>query len=291
MPWHSTFNIQHSIFMIDLAPNNPYGLSITSPMIAAAGSLGYGVELARQLGLGLRPATHGLGALVTRGTSLRPHKARPLPEMIETPAGLLCRGWEYNPGLRAVRERFAPIWATWELPVVVSIWGESVAEVAEAAAQLDGVEGVAGVELSLAAHAALTPEAAGRLVAAVRRASVLPLIITLPGQAPDILALARAAVERGADALALIGGIPALAPLPDGTLADGLLCGPAIAPLALGLVAALCAEATVPVIGIGGVRDAAGARAMLAAGAAAVGLGSALLADLRVAARIAVALG
>ncbi|MEI7772273.1 MAG: HisA/HisF-related TIM barrel protein, partial [Chloroflexales bacterium] len=64
------------------------------------------------------------------------------------------------------------------------------------------------------------------------------------------------------------------------------LCGPAIAPLALAMVAAVCAEATVPVIGIGGVRTAADARAMLAAGASAVGLGSALLADLRTAARI-----
>jgi dihydroorotate dehydrogenase (NAD+) catalytic subunit len=210
--------------------------------------------------------------------------------MIETPAGLLCRGWAHNPGLRAVRERFAPIWATWDLPVVVSIWGESAADVAEAAAQLEGVEGVAGVELSLAAHDALTPEAAGRLVAAVRRATMLPLVVKLPGQAPDTLALARAAVERGADTLALIDGLPATTPLPDGSLAQGMLCGPAIAPLALRLVAAVCAEVSVPVIGIGGVRDAAGARAMLAAGATAVGLGSALLTDLRTAMRIAAAL-
>ncbi|MBX0327255.1 dihydroorotate dehydrogenase [Oscillochloris sp. ZM17-4] len=276
--------------MIDLAPNNPYALTIASPVIAAAGSLGYGVEVARHLGLAARPSAHGLGALITRSTGLRARKARPLPEIVETPAGLLYRGWDHSLGMRAVRERLAPAWATWDLPVVVSIWGESAAAAAEAAAQLEGVEGVAGVELPLAAHDALTPEAAGRLVAAVRRATVLPLIVKLPGQAADILALARAAVERGADTLSLIDGIPALAQRADGTLADGLLCGPAVGPLALGLVAAVCAEATVPVIGIGGVRDAAGARAMLAAGAAAVGLGSALLTDLRAAARVAAAL-
>jgi dihydroorotate dehydrogenase (NAD+) catalytic subunit len=186
-----------------------------------------------------------------------------------------------------VRERFAPIWATWELPVIVSLWGEDVAELAEAAALLEGVEGVMGVEVPLAAHGAVTPESAGRLVAAVRRATMLPLIVKLPGHAPDIPALARAAVEHGADCLALIDGLPALAPLPDGTLAEGLLYGPAIAPLALALVAAVCAEATVPVIGIGGVRTPDDARAMLAVGATAVGLGSALLADLRTAARVA----
>jgi dihydroorotate dehydrogenase (NAD+) catalytic subunit len=273
--------------MIDLAPNNPYALTIASPIIAAAGSLGYGIEVARHLGLGARPAAHGLGALVTRSTSLRPRKARPLPDMIETPAGLLYRGQEHNPGLRAVRERFAPIWATWELPIVVSLWGEGAAEVVEAAMLLEGVEGVMGVELPLAAHGALTPEAAGRLVAAVRRATMLPLIVKLPGQAPDMLALARAAVEHGADTLALIDGLPAVAPLPGGVLAEGLLCGPALAPLALSLVAAVCSEVAVPVIGIGGVRTPDDARAMLATGAAAVGLGSALLVDLRAAARIA----
>ncbi|MEI7644021.1 MAG: dihydroorotate dehydrogenase [Chloroflexales bacterium] len=273
--------------MIDLAPNNPYALSIASPIIAAAGSLGYGVEVARHLGLGARPASSGLGAMVTRSTSLRPCKARPMPEIIETSAGLLYRGWEHNPGLRAVRERFAPVWATWELPVVVSLWGEGASELAEAAALLEGVAGVMGVELPLAVHGALTPESAGRLVAAVRRATVLPLIVKLPGQAPDILALARAVVAHGADTLALIAGLPAIAARPDGTLAEGWLCGPAIAPLALALVAAVCAEATVPVIGMGGVRSAADARAMLTAGATAVGLGSAILADLRAGARIA----
>ncbi|MEI8308158.1 MAG: dihydroorotate dehydrogenase [Chloroflexales bacterium] len=275
--------------MIDLAPHNPYALTIASPIIAAAGSLGYGVEVARHLGLGARPATHGLGALVTRSTSLRPRKARPLPEIIETPAGLLYRGWTHNPGLWIVCERFAPIWATWDLPVVVSLWGDSTAELAEAAALLEGVEGVMGVELPLAAHGALTPEAAGRLVAALRQATRLPLIVKLPGQAPDILALARAAVTHGADTLALIDGLPAVAPLLDGSLVEGRLCGPAIAPLALALVSAVCAEVAVPVIGIGGVRDAAGVRAMRAAGATAVGLGSALLTDLRTGARIAAA--
>lgn len=271
---------------IDLAPKNPYALTITSPVIAAAGSLGYGVEVARLLGLGARPGAHGLGALVTRSTSLRSRKARPSPQIAETPAGLIYRGWDHNPGMRVVRERFAPIWATWNLPVVVSLWGESGAEVAEAAAQLEGVEGVMGLELPLAAHHVLTADAVGRLVSIVRRATLLPLIVKLPGLAPDLIAMARVAVEHGADTLALIDGVPAIGPMSDGTLVEGLLCGPAIAPLALSLVAAVCAEVSVPVIGIGGVRSVADARALLAVGATAVGLGSALLADLRVAAQI-----
>lgn len=273
--------------MIDLAPNNPYTLIIASPLIAAAGSLGYGVEVARHLGFAAQPAKHGLGALVTRTTSLRPRRARPLPTIVATPAGLVCTGWEHNPGLRSVRERFAPAWAAWELPVVVSIAGESSAETAEAASELEGVEGIRGIELPLAAHGAHTTDAVARLVAAVRRATMLPLIVKLPSHAADLPALARAAVEHGADSLALVDGLYAAMPQADGRIGHGRLCGPAIHPIALALVAAVCAAVKVPVIGIGGVATVADARAMLTAGATAVGIGAAMLADLRSAARIA----
>ncbi len=271
---------------IDLAPNNPYKLSIATPIIAAAGSLGYGMEVARHMGLGVEQPTHGLGALITRSTSLRQHRARPLPGIVETPAGLLYRGIDHNPGLKVIRERFAPIWATWNLPVIVSLWGQDHAEVAEAAAQLEGVEGVSGIEIPLSNNNATNIDVAARLVLAVRMATALPLLVKLPGQASDIPGLARAVVEQGADAIALIDGIPAVAPLPDGTLVEGRLCGPAVAPVALGLIASVAHEVNVPIIGVGGVRTAADARAMFAAGANVVGIASGLLNDLRIAANI-----
>lgn len=273
--------------MIDLTPNNPYALTLATPLVAAAGSLGYGVEYARHLGLGGKGASHGLGAIVTRTTTLRGRRARPLPAILETPAGLLYSGLEHNPGLRAVRERFAPIWAGWELPVIVSIAGADARELADLAGELEGVEGVGGVELPLAAHGALTPEAATPLTRAVRAATMLPLIVKLPGETPEIGELARAVVEAGADALALIDGLPATAPDGNGGLVEGRLYGPAIFPLALRAVAAVRTAVEVPIIGMGGVHTAADARALLAAGATVVGLGSALLTDLRVAARIA----
>ncbi|HMQ29557.1 MAG TPA: dihydroorotate dehydrogenase [Chloroflexaceae bacterium] len=273
--------------MIDLAPNNPYSLELATPVLAAAGSLGYGVEVARQLGLGPRGAAHGLGALVTRTTTARARRGR--PALVETPAGLLYLGAEQNPGMRAVRERFAPVWAGWELPVLVSVAAESPAELAELLADLDMVEGVAGVELPLAAHGVLAPAAAGPLIRAARDATPLPLVVKLPGHAPDLAELARAAVAAGADALALVDGLPAAAPAAHG-LAHGLLGGPALRPLALRAVAEVVASVEAPVIGIGGVTGPADARAMLDAGATAVGLGSVLLADLRAAARVAAGL-
>jgi len=271
--------------MIDLAPKNAYSFELATPVVAAAGSLGYGVEVARQLGFAQRGAAHGLGALITRTTTPRARRARPLPTLIETPAGLFYTGMEHNPGLRVLRERFAPAWAAWELPVIVSVAADSAEALAEAVAELDMLEGVRGLELPLALNGALTPELAARLVAIVRAATPLPLIVKLPGHASDLLALARAVAAAGADALSLIDGLPAAVPGAGGR-SEGLLCGPALRPLALHAVAAVRAAVELPLLGGGGVLDASDARALLDAGATAVALGSALLNDLRAAARI-----
>jgi dihydroorotate dehydrogenase (NAD+) catalytic subunit len=273
--------------VIDLAPQNPYSLELETPVVAASGCLGYGVEVARQLGLGQREAAHGLGAIVTRTTTARARRGR--PALLETPAGLLYQGPGSNPGMRAVRVRFAPAWAGWGLPVIISVAADGPDELAELLADLDMVEGVAGVELPLAAHGALTAAAAAPLVAAARAATPLPLLVKLPGGAPDLVGLARAAADAGADALALLDGLPAAVPGPAG-LARGQLCGPALRPLALMAVADVAAAVAVPIIGIGGVSGPADARALLDAGAAAVGIGAALLGDLRAAARVAAGL-
>jgi dihydroorotate dehydrogenase (NAD+) catalytic subunit len=280
---------------IDLAPNNPYGLTLHTPVLAAAGSLGYGVEYARHLNLGGR-ASRGTspdpqilpGALITRTTTLRPQRARPLPRLIETAAGLVYSGSEHNPGLRYVIEQCAPIWANWELPVLVSIGGETASAYAEAAGNLEGVEGVAGVELHLAAGDSPSPTQAGQVVAAVRAATLLPLLVKLPAAATDPIALAQACASAGADAIALTGSMPALAVDPQtGEQMHGWLCGPALRPLALRLVAEVAPAVAVPVIGIGGITTAAEAQQFLAVGAQAVGVGTALLNDPRTAGRIA----
>jgi len=280
---------------IDLAPNNPYGLTLRTPVLAAAGSLGYGVEYARLLNLGGRaprsapPAPHTLpGALITRTTTLRPQRARPLPRLIETAAGLVYSGGEHNPGLRYVIEQCAPIWANWELPVLVSIGGETVSAYAEAAGKLEGVEGIAGVEINLTADGRLLPAQAGKIVAAVRAATLLPLLVKLPAATTDPIAPALACASAGADAIVLTGSMPALAVDPQtGEPVHGRLCGPALRPLALRLVAEVAPAVPIPVIGIGGITTADDAQQFLAVGALAVGVGTALLNDPRAAGRIA----
>ena len=257
--------------MIELAPNNAYGLSLRTPLLAAAGTLGYGVEYTRLIDV------QRLGALVTRTTSLqsrRPALAAP-PRLIETPAGLLVTGGDVNPGLRYVAERYAPQWAAWDTPVLVSVGGATAEQCAEVARNIEGVEGVAGVEFNLARFGA---NAAGA-VALLRTATQLPLLVKLPCDAPDMVGIAQAAVSGGADAMVLGPPLGLHIDGDTGMRYEGWLCGPALRPLALRRAAELVAAVEVPVIGGGGVASVADAQAFLHVGVAAVSLGSVLLAD------------
>jgi dihydroorotate dehydrogenase (NAD+) catalytic subunit len=263
---------------IDLAPGNPYGLTLRSPVLTAAGCFGYGLEYAR-LGVIER-----LGAVVTRSTTLRPVRGIQPPQIVETPAGVLSIGRWPNPGLGRVIERYAPIWAAWPVPVLLSVLGAIPADYAALAAALEGVEGIAGLELNLADDA----DHAAAITSATRAATLLPLIVKLPALTTGLAELAGAVVQAGADALTLIAPPRALVIDPrTGERLEGRLSGPALRPLALLMVAEVAAAVAVPVIGCGGIAVADDARQFLAAGAVAVQVGTAQLADPFAAVRVA----
>jgi dihydroorotate dehydrogenase (NAD+) catalytic subunit len=267
---------------IDLAPKNPYGLPLKSRVLTAAGCFGYGLEYARVVNL------DRVGAIVTRSTTLggRPG-ARP-PRLIETPSGLLTVGRLPDPGLARVIERYAPVWAAWTTPVLLSVVGDTPAEYAAVAAALEGVEGVAGVELNLAAHT----EHAARITAAARAATLLPLLVKLPPLTNGLVTIAHAVADAGADAITLIASPRGMVIEPgSGMRMEGGLSGPALRPIALALVAEVAGAVAVPVVGCGGIATAEDARQFFAAGAAAVQVGAALLADPEAAVRIVEELG
>jgi dihydroorotate dehydrogenase (NAD+) catalytic subunit len=255
---------------VELAPSNPYGLALKRPVMAAAGCFGYGLEYARLVDI------DGIGAIVTRSTTLRGRRVAHPPQLIETPAGVLAAGAWPDPGLARVAERYAPVWAAWATPVVLSVFGDAPDEYAAVASALEGVEGIAGLELNLATHAAT----AARITSAVRAATQLPLLAKLPPTGTGLAALARSVADAGADALTLIASPRGLAADPrSGELAEGWLSGPALLPFALAHVNDVAAVVGVPVIGCGGIATANDARQFLAAGAIAVQVGAALLAD------------
>ncbi|HET9220967.1 MAG TPA: dihydroorotate dehydrogenase, partial [Roseiflexaceae bacterium] len=225
--------------MIDLAPNNPYGLTLASPVLTAAGCFGYGVEYARMVDV------ERIGAIVTRSTTAHRRRVARPPRLVETPAGLLAVGPWPNPGVDRAIERYARTWATWRTPVLLSIEGTSPAEYAEIGAALEGVEGIAGLELNLTEHA----NQVATIVRAARAATQLPLLAKLPVRGNELAELARTAAEAGADSIVVAGAARGLAADPhSGERLSGWLCGPAQRPLALRLVAEVVGSVAVPVV-------------------------------------------
>jgi dihydroorotate dehydrogenase (NAD+) catalytic subunit len=271
---------------VDLQVDLGRGLVLGTPLMAAAGAFGYGVEVADLVDL------PRLGAIVTRGTSLKPRSGQPAPRTAEIPAGLLLGIGVQNPGLDLVLERYATTWAGWPVPVILNLCVESAAELAEALRRLEGAAGIAGIELNLSCPNAarggtsfgLDADAAGSLVAAARRATDLPVIAKLTAAATDVRAIARAVEDAGADVISAINTLPGLALAADrrgpalGSRYGGI-AGPALRPVALRVVWEIAQVVDVPVIGIGGVAALDDVLDLLAAGASAVGVGTAALAD------------
>jgi dihydroorotate dehydrogenase (NAD+) catalytic subunit len=272
---------------VELGAGRKSSLLLRNPVMLAAGTCGYGVECAKIA------EVQRLGAIVCKGTTLQARRGNPQPRTLEVAAGLLNAIGLQNPGIAVVIEKYAPIWAGWETPVIVNIAGETLEEFAALAERLEGVPGVAGIEVNVSCPNVRaggrvfgdSPQAVAEVTAAVRRATTLPLIVKLSPNSGDVRPTALAAAEAGADAVSLINTITGMAidlrtrrPLPaHGT---GGLSGPAVKPIALRMVYEVACELRdaypqVAVIGIGGIRDATDALEFLMAGASAVQIGTA----------------
>jgi dihydroorotate dehydrogenase (NAD+) catalytic subunit len=270
---------------LDLAPARG-GLVLAGPIIGASGPYGYGVEARDAVEL------DRLGALVTRGTTLQPRAGNPMPRLARVPGGILNGVGLQNPGIAAIEDRYAQQWATWRVPVVVNIAASTTGDFVEIAKRLDGLPGVAGIELDLSCPDAarggllfaLDADAAGRVTAAVRRATDLPLLAKLSPAAVDVRSIARALVDGGADAISAVNTLPGLVVAADrdgprlGSLYGGL-SGPALRPVALRVVFEVASAIDLPIIATGGVTCLADVLDFLAVGATAVGVATAALAD------------
>ncbi len=272
---------------IELAPQNQKGgLLLKNPVLTAAGTFGYGMEL------GKIAEIERLGAIICKGTTLHHRGGNQHPRTCETSAGMLNAIGLQNPGIYAVIERYAPIWASWETPVIVNIAGETMQEFVELAEQLDGTPGVAGIEVNVSCPNIMaggavfgdSPETVAEVTARVRRATTLPLIVKLSPNMGDCRPTALAAASSGADAVSLINTITGIAidihtrhPVLGNS--TGGLSGPAIKPIALRMVYDVARELRgayphVPIIGIGGISNAQDALEFLMAGASAIQIGT-----------------
>lgn len=271
---------------IQLAPGHPRGLLLANPVMTASGTFGYGSEYSHLFDI------HKLGALICKGTTVEPREGNPQPRLVETASGLLNSIGLQNIGVDALIREKAPLWAEWPTPVIVNIAGESVADYARLAERLDGVAGISGLEVNIScpnisaggAEFGTEPDSAAEVTAAVRKATALPVIVKLSPNTSQIVAVAAAVADAGADAISLINTLkgiaidiskrkPAL-----GNISGGL-SGPAIKPVALYLVYQVAAAVKIPVIGCGGITSASDALEFIMAGASAVQVGTASFAD------------
>jgi dihydroorotate dehydrogenase (NAD+) catalytic subunit len=267
---------------VQLAPKNKKGLLLANPVMTASGTFGYGMEYSRIMDI------QKLGAIICKGTTLEPREGNPQPRLLETAGGVLNSIGLQNIGVKALIKEKAPAWAGWRVPVIVNIAGDTADEYRELAKALDGVKGVSGLEVNIScpnvrAGCALfgaDPGAAAEVVAAVRSATSLPVIVKLTPNTPDITRVAAAAAKAGADAVSLVNSYKGMAIDISGrrpafnNITAGL-SGPAIKPLALALVYEVAGAVDIPIIGLGGIAAAADALEFLMAGAAAVQVGSA----------------
>ncbi|HVB14882.1 MAG TPA: dihydroorotate dehydrogenase [Candidatus Dormibacteraeota bacterium] len=258
------------------------GLVLANPISVASGTFGFGFEAEALAGIG------HLGAIFSKGTTALARGGNRPPRIAETAAGMLNSIGLQNPGVEVVARDYAPRWATWSVPVLVNVAGADISEYVAVVRRLDGVSGVAGVELNIScpniAHGldfATEPGAAARCVAAVRAATELPLVVKLSPNVTDIAEVARAVEDAGADAVSAVNtyvgmkvALLSRRPVLPGHGSGGL-SGPAIKPLALAAVVKVRRAVVIPVIGIGGIASATDALEFLVAGADAVQVGTA----------------
>lgn len=271
---------------VDLSVDLGRGFVLRNPILVASGTFGYGIEYGDVVDV------QRLGAICCKGTTLKPRSGNQTPRVTETPGGMLNSIGLQNPGVDAVIEKYASTWAAWEVPVIVNVAGESIADYVEVVRRLEGVPGIAAIELNISCpnvgkgglQFAIDAEAAGAVTAAVRRATDLPLLVKLSPNVADVRPIARAIEDAGADALTAVNTLSGIAVGPSrdrpllGNIFGGL-SGPAIKPVALKVVYEVAQAVDIPVVGIGGITELADVLDFLAVGAVAVQVGTAIFAD------------
>lgn len=270
---------------VDLSVEAARGLWLKNPVLTASGTFGQGVEYAELIDV------TRLGAIVNKGTTPHARPGNPQYRLAETPAGILNSIGLENPGAEEVARKYGKVWAKLGVPVIVNVAGYSVEDYVFVVEALDGTAGVIAFELNVSCPNVeggmlfgSDPRLAADVTRAVKDATDKPVIVKLTPNAPDVVAVAVACEEAGADGLTAINTVlgmridiakrrPML-----GTRSGGL-SGPALRPIAVHLTYQVAQAVSIPIIGAGGVTSANDALEFLMAGASAVQVGTATFAD------------
>ncbi|MDE2844792.1 MAG: dihydroorotate dehydrogenase, partial [Chloroflexota bacterium] len=283
---------------VELAPSHSWGLLLKNPVMVASGTFGYdgyGRGIPQEMDLSR------LGAVIPKTFTRYPREGNPEPRWYpesyrvarETGEPVLLNAIGLtNPGIEAGVRDVAPQWESWNATMLLSMSGETVAQFGEMAAMTQGKPGFSAIELNLSCPNveqgdlfSYSAEGTFKAVHAVKRHAEVPVLAKLAPNVPDVAPIARAAVEAGADALTICNTIPAMtidveSRHPALGNVTGGLSGQGLHPVAVALVYRAAQAVSVPIVGVGGVFTAKDALEFILAGATAVQVGSANLADL-----------
>jgi dihydroorotate dehydrogenase (NAD+) catalytic subunit len=255
-------------------------LHFRNPILVASGTFGYAREMAGIVDFSK------LGGIIPKTVTQHPRAGNAPPRTIETPSGMLNAIGLDNDGIEHFIQHHLPYLRTLPTSIIANIAGETEDQFVEMAAQIGRANGLAGLELNLSCpnvagglDFATDPRLTGRIIERVRKVCPLPIIAKLTPNVTDIVSIARAAAEAGADAVSLVNTFVGMAidwrrQRPILGNVTGGLSGPAIKPLALRMVWQVARQVHVPVIGIGGIATVDDVMEFLVAGASAVQLGT-----------------
>ena len=262
------------------------GIKMRNPIMPASGTFGYGEEYMPFLDL------EKIGAIVTKGVSLKPKAGNDMPRIAETISGMLNAIGLQNVGIDAFAGDKVPFLSRFDTPTIVNFFGNTLEEYGEVAERLNDIPTVAGVELNISCPNVkkggivfgTDPIAASEVVTLVRSKLQKPLIVKLTPNVTDITVVARAAEEAGADAICCINTLTGMSVdirtrKPRLSNKTGGLSGPAIRPIAVRMVHQVVQSVNIPVIGVGGIINAMDALEFLIVGASAVQVGTANFID------------
>lgn len=257
-------------------------IKLKNPFLAASGTFAFGEEYSSLISL------NDLGGLIVKGLTLKPCRGNYPPRIIETPAGMLNSIGLENPGLEVFISQHLPQLRRYSTGVIVNIAGETQEEYIVLARELSRAGGITALELNLSCPNVAkggmlfgtSADTIKELVGKIRDSCELPLIVKLTPNVTDMVELAQAAENGGADILSLINTLRGMVIDVErrrpflGNITGGL-SGPAIRPVAVRAVYEVCSSVNIPVIGIGGIMNLHDSLQFFMAGARAVAVGTA----------------
>lgn len=263
------------------------GIELDNPVIPASGTFGYGYEFAELYDINI------LGTFSFKGTTKDPRFGNPTPRIAECSSGMINAVGLQNPGVeKVIAEELPKLAKCFDKKVMANVSGFSVEDYAYTCEKLDPCEQIGWLEVNVSCpnvHGGgmsfgTSPEAAAEVVRAVKKVTTKPVIVKLSPNVTDIVAIAKACEEAGADGISLINTMLGMridlrkrTPVIANKM--GGFSGPAIFPVAVRMVYQVAHAVKIPVIGMGGVSSAEDVVEMMMAGATAVEIGAANLVD------------